>query len=273
MRKRSLLLIAAVLITLLCVSILTGCGDPSAEPTAPAQATPDSPTYYAIPNTPPVPPMPPATEPPADDTNTEPDVPADEELDFFEAFSDYPAHFVTHGGRPSDDGPSDYYLHATLEIAADGTMTGELFSNLESTENEVIEQKSNWTGRIADNKVYRREDGSYYFYVTDIQYEKEPGTIKQKDDKVVKYVNGFGLDPSLDNMLELFTPGTDIDSLVVENAQQDVRQFLTMMRKEGTDNKLECYLLRGRVDNCYISLTEEEASMGPPQEPQKPDGP
>ena len=265
--RLSVKILSAIIAAVMIASLLTACKEPdppqNATPSqaAPLPATPGA----ATPDAPPTPPVPPSPPTVSEDN--------DEELDFFETFGDFPAHFVTHGGRPGDEAPTEFYLHATIDISGDGTMKGELFSNLESTDSETIEQTSSWTGRIAGNKVYRTEEGSYYFYVEDVVYKNEPNTEAQSDGKTLKYVYGFGLDPELDNRLELFVPGTPIESLYVEGSQQDIGQFLTMMRKEGDGESLECYLLRGRIDNNYISLTEEEYSMGPPQEPQPPQQP
>ncbi len=44
----------------------------------------------------------------------------------------------------------------------------------------------------------------------------------------------------------------------------DIRQFLSMMLKDGESDTLGCYMLRGRTDDCYVSITAEEAEMGPP---------
>ena len=82
----------------------------------------------------------------------------------------------------------------------------------------------------------------YYFYVDGVRYEQEPNTSEQVDGKTVKYVCGFGR----------------------SETQMDIRQFLSMMLKDGESDTLGCYMLRGRTDDCYVSITAEEAEMGPP---------
>lgn len=104
----------------------------------------------------------------------------------------------------------------------------------------------------------------YYFYVDGVRYEQEPNTSEQVDGKTVKYVCGFGLDPEDNNKLFLFTPNAKTDSVKSSETQMDIRQFLSMMLKDGESDTLGCYMLRGRTDDCYVSITAEEAEMGPP---------
>lgn len=268
MKKRLFIfLLTAAMVFSASAVVMTGCDEGE-----PDTATPDSAETLTVAtvdetedstSTDPVPPKPP--EPPTDGANVF-DEENDEEMDIFETFPDLPTHFVTHGGRPGEEGASEYYLHATLEIGSDGSLKGEFFANLESTETETIEHVSNWTGKIRDNKVYKDSSGNYYFFVFDIKYENEPITSETIDGKTVNYVYGYGLDPEAGNRVELFAPGTAIDSLKDENSQQDIRQFLTMMQKDGEADTLDCYMLRGRVDNCYVSITDEQANMAPPEQ-------
>ena len=147
------------------------------------------------------------------------------------------------------------------------TMKGEFFTNLESTDSETIENKSNWTAYIRDGKAYKVSDNEYYFYVDGVRYEQEPETSEQTDGKTVKYVCGFGLDPEENNKLHLFTPEMNIDDLKNDESKMDMRQFLSMMLKDGEGETLGCYMLRGRSDDCYVSITDEEAKMEPPGQP------
>ena len=146
-------------------------------------------------------------------------------------------------------------------------MKGEFFTNLESTDSETIENKSNWTAYIRDGKAYKVSDNEYYFYVDGVRYEQEPETSEQTDGKTVKYVCGFGLDPEENNKLHLFTPEMNIDDLKNDESKMDMRQFLSMMLKDGEGETLGCYMLRGRSDDCYVSITDEEAKMEPPGQP------
>ena len=278
MNKKNItaMLVLIALSSLLTASILSGCGDPG-DTATPDSATPDSATVPAATSAPEATSSPlGTTAPDTAPVSTAPAEPATkapegEELVFSEVFADFPVNFVSHGGKPGDENPGESYMHATLKIE-DGKITGDFFSNLESTETETVEHKSNWTGTIRNGKVYRTEDGSYYIYVDSVKYDKEPLTSEKADGKTVNYVYGFGLDPEENNRLNIFTPETRIDSLISDDVKMDLRQFLTMMMKDGEAETLGCYMIRGKVDNCYVSITEEEAAMAPPDRPGPPEG-
>ena len=112
---------------------LTGCGEPE------NTATPDSASSETSATPDEITTAPESTEPSTGEDDKY------EAMDFPDAFEDFPMHFVSHGGRPEDSGPSDYYYDAKIEFLGDGTMKGEFFTNLESTDSETIENKSNWT--------------------------------------------------------------------------------------------------------------------------------
>ena len=184
-----------------------------------------------------------------------------------------------------EDTSNEYYYHATIEISADGKIEGTFFSNLDSTEDQVIEYRCSWNAKIKRTRIYRRADGSYFFYLKDIKYDKQPDTTEEADGKTIKYVYAFGLSEKADNKIVLYPPETSIDSLKTADSEFDMRQFLTMMRKDGEAEKLDCFLLKGKDDSCYISITDEEAKMAEqeqgeqpehpeePQRPEKPSGP
>lgn len=234
---------------------LAGCGEPE------NTATPDSASSETSATPDEITTAPESTEPSTGEDDKY------EAMDFPDAFEDFPMHFVSHGGRPEDNGPSDYYYDAKIEFLGDGTMKGEFFTNLESTDSETIENKSNWTAYIRDGKAYKVSDNEYYFYVDGVRYEQEPETSEQTDGKTVKYVCGFGLDPEENNKLHLFTPEMNIDDLKNDESKMDMRQFLSMMLKDGEGETLGCYMLRGRSNDCYVSITDEEAKMEPPGQP------
>ena len=45
------------------------------------------------------------------------------------------------------------------------------------------------------------------------------------------------------------------------------------MFKNGEADALDCYLLRGKDHHCYVSITDEEAMMDPPEQPEQPQQP
>ncbi len=263
MKKKSLIIIiaalAAVAIGVLIVLFAIRHPSKPSQPKPPAQpATPDAPSIPGPPSAPP--------EPATSDVS----VPAQaEELDLSEAFSEFPAHFISHNGGPPTEGST--YLHATMEISRDGKISGTFFSNMDTGDN--AEQKSDWTGSILDGKLYRTASGSYGFKVNDIRYEKEPGTSETINGKTVYYVSGFGLDTAADNLMELYLPGYAIDDILPATSGMDIRQFLSMMFKNGEAQTLDCCLIKGNEDSCYVSITEEESRMDPPQQPDQPEQP
>ncbi|MBQ6381348.1 MAG: hypothetical protein IJJ41_07110 [Clostridia bacterium] len=207
----------------------------------------------------------------------------DTALDFFKTFTEYPAHFVAHGVKPGDEMSSEYYYHATLEIAANGTLKGTYFNNLDSAAGKAVEQKSSWSGKIRGNKVYRTQEGGYYIYLEKVVYEKKPSSSEQKGGKTIEYVCGFGLNQKADNKILLYPPETAIDSITPENSEINMRDFLQMMRKDAQGDTLGCYLLCGENNSFYVSISDEEAQRGeqaegdsqkqPPQKPQPPQRP
>lgn len=219
----------------------------------------------------------------ATEDNTESDTQADEELDFFETFVDYPAHFVAHGVNPGEEMSSEFYFHATMEIASDGKITGTYFNNLDSADGSTVEKVSNWTAAIRGNKVYLGDDG-WYFYLDNVKYEKKPGTSEEKDGKTINYVYAYGSNEKADNKIQLFDPETPIDSFPSEEGGPDMRQFLSTMRKDGEGEMLGCFMIVGENDSRYVSITDEEAQMAaqgdergeepaPPEQPQQPEQP
>ncbi len=194
------------------------------------------------------------------DTSTEKEKKA-EELDFFKTFSDFPKMFVSHGVRPGDEMSSEYNFHATLEISEDGKIKGTYFSNLDSTDDMTIESRSSWSADISGKKVYRDANGNYYFCLKNVKYDKKPGSAEESDGKIVNYVYGYGLNKKADNKIKLYALDTAIKKIPTKDPKTDIRNFLSLMRKSDNNGKLNCYLIIGKDDSCYVSLTDEEIEM------------
>ena len=270
--------IAVLVIAAIAAAILIR-GNPFAGPPTPPEPT--APTAPATPDSAPPPPPPSIASTTAPTSAQTPKKPAkDEVLDYFKAFGDYPAHFVSHGVEPGDEMSSEFYYHATIEISKDGKITGTYFNNLDSTDDMILEYQCKWTAKIRKNELHHTTKGEYFFYVEDVKYEKKPGTTEEVDGKTVMYVYAFGLNEKADNKIELYTPDTKIESFDAEGLELDLRQFLMMMRKNGEGKTLDCYLIRGDEESCYVSISDDEAKMAeqeqsgdghqPPQPPEQP---
>ena len=255
----------------------------SPKPPAPEPPEPPTPDSASLPQPPPTrPPMTKGTtaeQKKDSESKTEKlfDEKKAKKLDLFKEFGDFPVHFITHEGGPIEEGSR--YLHATIEISSDGTVTGEFFSNMESTDAKVVEHHSKWTAKIRKNKVYRTDEGRYFLFFDDVKYEKKPDTSKEKDGKTLRYAYGYGLDPAIDNCLEVFPPDTPFEKLQPTDSDTDIRDFLRLMFKDVENDTTDFYILRGSDNSNYVSITEEEANQEPPEmpeqgeEPEKPERP
>lgn len=184
-----------------------------------------------------------------------------EELDFFKTFSDFPKMFVSHGVRPGEQMTSEFYYDAELEISENGKIKGTYFSNLDSTDDMTIESRSSWSAEISGKKVYRDANGNYYFCLKNVKYDKKPGSTEESDGKIINYVYGYGLNKNADNKIKLYAPDTAIKNIPTKDPKTDIRNFLSLMRKSDKNGKLDCFLIIGKDDSCYVSLTDEEIEM------------
>lgn len=253
----------------------------------PEPPTPSDPDERVAP-TQPAPPPPPTTfaatipsESKDNKQKTNSDKP--EELDFYQAFSDYPRHFVSHGVRPGDEMSSAFFFHVTMEISDNGVIKGTYFNNTGSDDDTIIEETSNWTAGVRDKKIYLDTDGSYYFYLKDVKYDHKPETSEKDGDKTVKYVYGYGLNAKADNKIRLYAPGTPLGDIELDKSDIDLPEYLINMRKNGEGELLDCFLLIGTDDRMAVSISDEEAAMaaqeqngndeGQPQPPDPPEHP
>lgn len=283
-RRYYLFIIIAVLLLLAAVAVLLISGRPPEDPERPDPQKRIPPNNLTImlferPTDAVVP-----TQAASDKSTTDKKESKDKKLDFFKTFKDYPKHFVTHGVKPGEEMSSEFYFDATLEISGDGKITGTYFSNLDSTDDMTIENTCKWTGKIRDNKVYRDADGNYYFYLKGVKYDNKPGTTKETDGKLVKYVYGYGLSEKADNKIRLYAPGTPIGKIPPGDTETDIGQFLELMRKPAKNDSLDCFFIIGKNNSCYVSITDEEYEMAakgdsggeepaPPEQPQEPEQP